>query len=646
MFVEGARARLTPLEQFITRPPLRVCGKKGEVVHDTAYEIGREFFKTYVSKFAHVLEVGSQDVNGTLRNFAPVKGRYVGIDISPGPAVDVVLDDPYRFPFKQDYFDVVVSSSCFEHDQMFWLTFLEMVRVTKPRGYIYLNVPSNGIYHPYPVDNWRFYPDAALALQRWARRKGKKVTLVECFTARRKQDIWNDYVMIFSKEKNRSGARSRLVDKFPDSFNIRCSSSRTIENFREETEDQILLSEAKATDSGRDAIVRAANDKASSAEARLAEALAEIEMDRVRLAETEREREEGVAALAARDAALAATERRATAQAVAAQAGLARLQTELAARDAAVANAERKMRERAAVAEAMQAEVATLRLRNAMGRAAREVQAIAAMESDLVTLRDALAQTERASQERAAETEAMQAEIVTLRDSLALAERATQERTAETEAMQAEIVTLRDSLAQAERASQEHAAETEAMQAEIVTLRDALAQTERASQERAAETEAMQAEIVTLRDSLALAERATQERTAETEAMQAEIVTLRDWLAQAERASQEHAAETEAMQAEIVTLRDSAGAGRAGNPGAHGRDAGDAGRNRLSPRQARTRSAGACRCCRQCAGRDRHTEGRDYPRRAGGTGTRRCQRGDGTRDSAGSPPTRRRSRSG
>jgi hypothetical protein len=99
------------------------------------------------------LEVGSQNVNGTLRDFIPLEGEYVGIDVNHGPGVDIVLTDPYEFPFAHDHFDPVISSSCFEHDQMFWLTFLEMVRVVKPRGHIYINAPSNGSYHRYPVDN-------------------------------------------------------------------------------------------------------------------------------------------------------------------------------------------------------------------------------------------------------------------------------------------------------------------------------------------------------------------------------------------------------------------------------------------------------------------------------------------------------------
>jgi SAM-dependent methyltransferase len=217
-------------------------------MHDTAYEIGREFFNLYIKQSDRILEIGSQNVNGTLRDFDSRCSEYVGVDLCPGPGVDIVLTDPYKFPFKKSHFDAVISSSCFEHDQMFWLTFLEMVRVLKPKGYIYINAPSNGNYHRHPVDNWRFYPDAAIALETWARQKGKNVSLVECFTAKRKQDIWNDCVMIFSKKKhNANQSTTRLTDKFPDSVNIRYSSSPSIENLSEETEDQRLLRQARET---------------------------------------------------------------------------------------------------------------------------------------------------------------------------------------------------------------------------------------------------------------------------------------------------------------------------------------------------------------------------------------------------------------
>jgi hypothetical protein len=92
------------------------------------------------------------------------------------------------------------------------------------------------------LDNWRFYPDAALALECWAHRQGNSIKLIESFTSRRKQEIWNDCVMIFSKSKNCCrNSQEKLADKFLDSYNIRSLLSSTIENFCEETEDRILL---------------------------------------------------------------------------------------------------------------------------------------------------------------------------------------------------------------------------------------------------------------------------------------------------------------------------------------------------------------------------------------------------------------------
>jgi SAM-dependent methyltransferase len=107
-----------------------------------------------------------------------------------------VLGVSASFPFDNESFDLAVSTSCFEHDQMFWLTFAELARVLRTGGYIYINTPSNGDYHSYPYDNWRFYPDAGLALEAWAGKLGLRLSLLESFTAPRKRDIWNDFVMV------------------------------------------------------------------------------------------------------------------------------------------------------------------------------------------------------------------------------------------------------------------------------------------------------------------------------------------------------------------------------------------------------------------------------------------------------------------
>lgn len=114
---------------------------------------------------ASIIDIGSYDVNGSYKPFFTRAGwTYTGVDLAPGPNVDEVLKSPYRLPFGSHSVDVIVSGQAFEHIEFFWLTWLEMVRVLKPNGLIFLIAPSRGYEHRYPQDCWRFYPDAYNAL--------------------------------------------------------------------------------------------------------------------------------------------------------------------------------------------------------------------------------------------------------------------------------------------------------------------------------------------------------------------------------------------------------------------------------------------------------------------------------------------------
>src|SRR5260370_39370721 len=97
-------------------------------MHHTAMSNGKMFFDTYVARLNDVVvvEIGSQDVNGSLRQVCPPGAQYIGVDFIAGKGVDEVLTDPYHLPFENESADVVVSSSCFEHSEMFWLVFTEV----------------------------------------------------------------------------------------------------------------------------------------------------------------------------------------------------------------------------------------------------------------------------------------------------------------------------------------------------------------------------------------------------------------------------------------------------------------------------------------------------------------------------------------
>jgi glycosyltransferase involved in cell wall biosynthesis/SAM-dependent methyltransferase len=185
-------------------------------MHQTALKYAKLFFETYCeidnSEKYSIVEIGSQDVNGSLRDVAPSGFNYIGLDFVEGKGVDIVIDDPYKIPLPDGYADIVVTSSCFEHSEFFWLAFLEIVRILKPGGYIYMNAPSNGMYHKYPVDCWRFYPDSGNALAAWARRSGYSLELIESFIGERSnEDIWNDFVAVFFKPDGKKNIKASLI---------------------------------------------------------------------------------------------------------------------------------------------------------------------------------------------------------------------------------------------------------------------------------------------------------------------------------------------------------------------------------------------------------------------------------------------------
>ncbi|NTF42805.1 methyltransferase domain-containing protein [Rhizobium rhizogenes] len=169
-------------------------------MHDTAMAIGQKFFDNYAeSCWRTVIEVGSMDVNGSLRSVAPDNVTYLGLDAEYGKSVDIKVKIGDPLPFRDNFADCLVSSSQLEHDEFFWITFLEYARVIRPGGLIYINAPSNGDYHRYPNDNWRFYPDCGKVLKKWAQKNGYDVELIESFVANRQNDVWNDFVCIFRK---------------------------------------------------------------------------------------------------------------------------------------------------------------------------------------------------------------------------------------------------------------------------------------------------------------------------------------------------------------------------------------------------------------------------------------------------------------
>lgn len=172
-------------------------------MHTTSLISGGAFAISHGFNGALVVDIGGRAVNGSLRHFFEERGmRFICVDMEPDPSVDIVTPPGEKLPFEDGSVDLIVSTSCFEHDPCFWLTFKEMTRILKPSGYIYVNAPTRGRYHCYPGDNWRFYSDAGQALAFWSGKQMSTETIypvkvVETFNVL--GDEWNDFICVWKR---------------------------------------------------------------------------------------------------------------------------------------------------------------------------------------------------------------------------------------------------------------------------------------------------------------------------------------------------------------------------------------------------------------------------------------------------------------
>ena len=107
-----------------------------------------------------ILDVGSCDVNGTYKDlFQNPKWKYYGLDLQPGPNVDLVSKSVYDFGLKSRFFDVVISGNTLEHVEAPWIWIKEIESVTKLNGLICIIAPFFIHIHRHPLDCWRIAPD-------------------------------------------------------------------------------------------------------------------------------------------------------------------------------------------------------------------------------------------------------------------------------------------------------------------------------------------------------------------------------------------------------------------------------------------------------------------------------------------------------
>lgn len=113
-----------------------------------------------------ILEIGSKDYGSTssFRDFYSGV-EYVGVDMSEGRGVDVVVDLTQGVsPLREGHFDLGICCSVLEHVEKPWLFAANLTRLFRPGGRLYMSVPWVWRYHAYPDDYFRFSHRGVISL--------------------------------------------------------------------------------------------------------------------------------------------------------------------------------------------------------------------------------------------------------------------------------------------------------------------------------------------------------------------------------------------------------------------------------------------------------------------------------------------------
>lgn len=126
-------------------------------MHASCYQWVGEIVRQYGLAAGPTLEVGSLDVNGSIRDH--FVGAYIGVDVVEGPGVDAV-GDAEDLVDDTDNWPVVVSTETLEHVARPWVAIAELARVCRHGGHVIVTARGYDLRGCWDVhhapDRWRF----------------------------------------------------------------------------------------------------------------------------------------------------------------------------------------------------------------------------------------------------------------------------------------------------------------------------------------------------------------------------------------------------------------------------------------------------------------------------------------------------------
>ena len=132
-------------------------------------------------------------MRGRILGISGINNFYHLIDTSCSEIIEVdyPVVDIQNLPFESEWFDFVITDQVLEHVEDFQKAVQESKRVLKKGGILIHTTCFINYFHPFPIDFWRFSPDALRFLfkdfseliqsEGW----GNRLALILCFMSER-----------------------------------------------------------------------------------------------------------------------------------------------------------------------------------------------------------------------------------------------------------------------------------------------------------------------------------------------------------------------------------------------------------------------------------------------------------------------------
>ena len=131
-------------------------------MHASQRDILNELITKYIPRgsLGAVWDIGSYSVNGDMRGDVLAReNTYTGVDIAPGPNVEICIDAKTWEPLGDDSMPYVISGSCLEHVEAPWEWVRLLFKKMSGGGICIVHLPFAMFEHRYPVDCYRILPD-------------------------------------------------------------------------------------------------------------------------------------------------------------------------------------------------------------------------------------------------------------------------------------------------------------------------------------------------------------------------------------------------------------------------------------------------------------------------------------------------------